>query len=111
MYPLDHETQTERDLESCFDIKKETVKKVIIKADSHHMSGENLSFYEYQSFYEREMSAEEVIDRSVLVTIFQYLYIGRFFDEKFWKKLLENQGAPMEAHTITIDFSVDDIEL
>jgi len=66
------------------------------------------TFYELEKHLNVEYEQNE-IKRSDLIHILRYAYLIKYFNEEFWKKLLEPMQHPSEASIITSKFNTSDL--
>lgn len=111
LYPLHSESKIAKDLESYFDISRDTVKYIIKYVDEEWTNKNNHSFYELESHFEQESTSSRIIDRIVLINTLRYCYLQRLFDDSLWDKLFFNNDNPIEANSICEEFSTDELKL
>jgi hypothetical protein len=109
IFPLLNEGGFHEALEKHFKITSEQVDVITQYADSEWLEQRYYNFYEYEKYFEVRSGNKIGIDRSVLLSVFKYMYLREAFDKDFWTKLLEPMKHPVEAQGIIRKFDVDSI--
>jgi hypothetical protein len=104
LYPFLDSSPLHEDLKDYFKITKEQVDQISKYADSEWLEKRLHTFYQYEDYFKARHNDEGEITRSVLISVFRYLYLHNCFDEKFWKKLLTPPEYPTEAGGITREY-------
>ncbi len=112
VYPYLHDSDIHNDLKDCFSVKEEQVKIIAEIADKNWIDKKNLNYYEYEKLFSWNQEYKQYkIGRVELLSTFRYFFLNEIFDDDFWKKLLQPGEYPIEASSITKEFSQTDLFL
>ncbi|MGP8216203.1 MAG: hypothetical protein ACLQQ4_11600 [Bacteroidia bacterium] len=100
LFPLYDEMSLHKDLEPYFTITRKQIEKIKKRADDEWLKERMHSFYDYEDYFGSRTDNKDGITRAVLIKVFRYMYLKKFWDEIFWKKLLEPAKFPAEAEII-----------
>ncbi|WFM72944.1 hypothetical protein [Halomonas sp. CKK8] len=104
IYPILHEgPKWHKPHANCFKISKERAEELFHYLLEHFDSGEELTFYGLEDKLGIKGTSYSTgnWERYEVISLCQYFYLHRVFNETFWQTLTRNGECPTEAHSIT----------
>ncbi|WP_062326920.1 hypothetical protein [Treponema endosymbiont of Eucomonympha sp.] len=111
LYPTFSEGEWHENFKEQFEIKEDIISKAINFLDQEWQKGKVYTFYQIRDHFVYEEKVEKLQDKWTLIYILRYIYLHGSFDARFWEKVVENGGCPIEAKTITSIFDTTKIKL